>query len=422
MFNVQKKSHGIYEDPIYIHDSSAIGGFISLGCYSVIDKHCWVENAVIGRFTTIGKRVRIGITKIFDEAFSNHPFTLGEGKKFFPNDEYYQTISTSRFFFEKRSTVFIGHDVKIGDECIIYSGVKIGDGVIIYPNSIVDKDLESYGIYAGNPARKIDERLKDFNSLRISNFDWTDLNLSELVSQKKGRINYLNLNKIEASYELYSLKKRDIKEVRFNTQGKLSVTTEIAVLGPSHIPRWRNKISLGELNNSPYLLYGESGMSLYSKSFSRFLDWWILNKKRKAVILVPDFRIGNSIIGSSKFDPLFIDNAHIDNKSDQFLYREAILKLDTYKAKYGKNIKFIFWCLYGRELINIDNQKYINEHYEYNHPHWNYSEFVSRFKEVTIDISSELEVFIEKYIEPDGTIHPTNEGYDYLDRTIRNAF
>lgn len=55
----------------------------------------------------------------------------------------------------------IGNDVWIGYGAIILSGVKIGDGVIVAAGAVVTKDLGPYGIYAGNPARKIADRFQN---------------------------------------------------------------------------------------------------------------------------------------------------------------------------------------------------------------------------------------------------------------------
>jgi serine acetyltransferase len=51
--------------------------------------------------------------------------------------------------------VEIGNNVFIGMNSVILRNVKIGDNVIIGAGSIVSKDLQSNGVYAGNPARFI---------------------------------------------------------------------------------------------------------------------------------------------------------------------------------------------------------------------------------------------------------------------------
>lgn len=54
--------------------------------------------------------------------------------------------------------VIIGNDVWIGSHAVITAGVKIGDGAVIASGTVVTKDVESYSITAGMPAKKINER------------------------------------------------------------------------------------------------------------------------------------------------------------------------------------------------------------------------------------------------------------------------
>ena len=52
----------------------------------------------------------------------------------------------------------IGNDVWIGRGCLITPGAIIEDGVVVGANSIVKGRLESFGIYAGAPAKLIKMR------------------------------------------------------------------------------------------------------------------------------------------------------------------------------------------------------------------------------------------------------------------------
>ncbi|OAO24847.1 MULTISPECIES: acyltransferase [Mammaliicoccus] len=56
------------------------------------------------------------------------------------------------------SKVIIESDVWIGSNVIILPGVSIGEGSVIAAGSVVTKDVESYSIYAGVPAKKIKDR------------------------------------------------------------------------------------------------------------------------------------------------------------------------------------------------------------------------------------------------------------------------
>lgn len=56
------------------------------------------------------------------------------------------------------SPIFIGNDVWIGANVTILKGVTIADGAVIGAGSVVTKDVPSYAIVVGNPARIIKER------------------------------------------------------------------------------------------------------------------------------------------------------------------------------------------------------------------------------------------------------------------------
>ncbi len=54
--------------------------------------------------------------------------------------------------------VILGRHVIVGAGSVIMPGVTIGEGVAVGTLSLVTKDLEPFGIYAGIPVRKIKER------------------------------------------------------------------------------------------------------------------------------------------------------------------------------------------------------------------------------------------------------------------------
>ena len=62
-------------------------------------------------------------------------------------------------------SVHIGNNVFLGINTIILEGVTIGDNVVVGSGSVVTKELESNGVYAGVPAKKICS-LEDFFSKR----------------------------------------------------------------------------------------------------------------------------------------------------------------------------------------------------------------------------------------------------------------
>ena len=57
-------------------------------------------------------------------------------------------------------TVIIEDDVWIGARVIILPGKIIGKGAVIGAGSVVTKDVAPYSVVAGNPARKISNRIQ----------------------------------------------------------------------------------------------------------------------------------------------------------------------------------------------------------------------------------------------------------------------
>ncbi|MEK5449404.1 acyltransferase [Paenibacillus sp. FSL R7-0331] len=73
------------------------------------------------------------------------------------NGDKIKSLSYVSEKLSKKSKIIIQDEVWIGANVTILPGVKIGTCSIIGAGSIVNKDVESYCIYAGVPARKIRE-------------------------------------------------------------------------------------------------------------------------------------------------------------------------------------------------------------------------------------------------------------------------
>lgn len=52
-----------------------------------------------------------------------------------------------------KGDVVIGHDVWIGTDAMILSGVSVGNGAVVAARSVVTRDVPPYAVVAGSPAR-----------------------------------------------------------------------------------------------------------------------------------------------------------------------------------------------------------------------------------------------------------------------------
>jgi galactoside O-acetyltransferase len=65
----------------------------------------------------------------------------------------------------KHADVFLGKHVLVFGGSVILPGVTLETGVVIGALSLIKKNCQAFGIYAGNPARRIKERNRDLLEL-----------------------------------------------------------------------------------------------------------------------------------------------------------------------------------------------------------------------------------------------------------------
>lgn len=117
------------------------------------------SNCFIGPFVEIQKNVKIGNnTKIQSHTFicelveiGNDCF-IGHGVMFI--NDLFKEGGPARGDKSKWRPTFIGNNVSIGSNSTILP-IRVCDNVVIGAGSVVTKDINEPGIYAGNPARLI---------------------------------------------------------------------------------------------------------------------------------------------------------------------------------------------------------------------------------------------------------------------------
>lgn len=145
--------------------------FIGRGTY--IGYHSKIVNTRIGRYCTIADDVRISLGRHPSDTFvSIHPsfFSLGKqgGFTYVDHAKYKEHIQAANSSFN----VEIGNDVWIANNVLIMDGVTIGDGAIIAAGAIVTKDVESYAVVGGIPAKLIRYRFSVEEIQKLKKIKW----------------------------------------------------------------------------------------------------------------------------------------------------------------------------------------------------------------------------------------------------------
>jgi virginiamycin A acetyltransferase len=86
---------------------------------------------------------------------------------------------------ESRGPIAIGHDVWIGAQVVILSGVTIGNGAVVAANATVASDVPPYAIVGGTPARVLRYRFSDEIIAHLNKTAWWDWDDAKIRQHRK---------------------------------------------------------------------------------------------------------------------------------------------------------------------------------------------------------------------------------------------
>jgi phosphonate metabolism protein (transferase hexapeptide repeat family) len=152
---------------------------VTVGDYSYFERHAEAIYTTVGKFCSIAANTRINALEHPLERPTTHKVTYR------PN-EFFRYLGVDAGFRERRRArqVSIGHDVWIGHGAVVMPGVKIANGAVVGANAVVTRDVASYAIVAGSPARVLRPRFPPRIAARLERlawWDWTDGTLFEAI-------------------------------------------------------------------------------------------------------------------------------------------------------------------------------------------------------------------------------------------------
>ncbi len=156
----------VFTNKIISDEKFNIGDY-TYGCPTILS---WGEGAklVIGKYCSIAESVTILLGGNHrTDWISTYPFN--SIAHFRPEGFSIKGHPVSK------GDVNIGHDVWIGMNSFILSGIEIGTGAVIAANSVVTKNVKAYEIVGGNPAKHIRFRFSDKEIRMLLKTEWWNL-------------------------------------------------------------------------------------------------------------------------------------------------------------------------------------------------------------------------------------------------------
>ena len=159
---------------IQISDRASFYGVsqIALGNNIRIDDFCVISAGAGGIFIGNHVHIAVGASLIGGGRITLCDFVniSSRASIYSSNDDYSGVAMTGptlpgEFTKVRHADVYMGKHVIVGSGSVILPGVTLEEGVAVGALSLVHKRCEAFGIYAGNPARRIKERKRDLLEL-----------------------------------------------------------------------------------------------------------------------------------------------------------------------------------------------------------------------------------------------------------------
>ncbi|HOY41897.1 MAG TPA: acyltransferase [Chitinophagales bacterium] len=151
MSNFYKHESAIIDEGAVIGDNSKIWHF------SHVMKAIIGNNCILGQNVFVGNDVRIGKNVKIQNNVSLYEGVICEDDVFIGPSVAFTNVVNPRSFIERKSEykkTYLKKGVTIGANATLICGITIGEYAFIGAGCVVTKDVKSYALLKGNPARQ----------------------------------------------------------------------------------------------------------------------------------------------------------------------------------------------------------------------------------------------------------------------------
>jgi acetyltransferase-like isoleucine patch superfamily enzyme len=218
-------THGIhgeleYEAPVATSGLN-LHGKCRIGRLTYFNYGCEITDTDFGRYCSVGQRAIINPGEHPTDWLSTHPF-VGDPSGVscgMAGEPAYAAIAGAALSAPRPTRrVTIGHDVWLGANTVVLSGVSVGDGAVIAAGAVVSRNVAPFAVVGGVPARVLRYRFPADMIRRLGELRWWDYDLGAV----RDAIDYSDLERATAMLEAMKARGelRHVEErfVRFQNQ------------------------------------------------------------------------------------------------------------------------------------------------------------------------------------------------------------
>lgn len=199
---------------------------------------------------------------------------------------------------------------------------------------------------------------------------------------------------------------------------------KVIIVGPSHTVRWEHAVKSGGMP-PPFpstLFVGGGGLPVWNGETYRTVKR-LAGNDVKILLIVGDFRFGNSIFDNENIDRLGypfadgfrnIDKRFIGTEFDKALFQRSLSALDIWRSTFGTSLGVVHWTLLNRRTEDVFNNRHLASG-QYKHPIWDYNVVAS--EDLRALAPAPMPILRSLYI--DDNLHPSPVGYFYLENRLK---
>lgn len=163
---------------VRIYNPAAINANVKIGRGTYIAENSRISMTTIGNFCSIGPNFICG--------WGIHPTNgISTAPCFYSRNKQNGMTFSAENKIAERKPIVIGNDVFIGMNVCILDGVTVGDGAIIGAGAVVNKDIPSYAIAVGVPARVVKYRFPQHIVEKLNEIQWWNWDNDKLQNVEK---------------------------------------------------------------------------------------------------------------------------------------------------------------------------------------------------------------------------------------------